>query len=185
MISSVLKENTKQAHQALEAVVIREIKAIRNKEDYVRLLHKFYGFHSPLEQLYDGFFNDSIIPFYNNRRKADLILQDLENLGVDKAGIGFTDDLPAIDSTAAAFGSYYVLEGSTQGGSIVAGMLIKHAGLTPDTTAFFYGYGDNSKEMWQSFKDKMDSYFPDDTLHKEVITAANETFAKFKEWMVR
>ncbi|MBO9661257.1 MAG: biliverdin-producing heme oxygenase, partial [Chitinophagaceae bacterium] len=62
MLSSLLKEHTKESHQSLEAVVVRSIKSIRDKEGYVNLLHKFYGFHYPLEQLQDQFLNDSNIP---------------------------------------------------------------------------------------------------------------------------
>jgi heme oxygenase (biliverdin-IX-beta and delta-forming) len=185
MFSAELKEKTKESHQALEAIVVRQIKAIRSKDDYVQLLHKFYGYHSPMEQRYDEYFSDGIIPHYSQRRKASLILRDLENLGINAVNIPVADNLPPINSPAEAIGSFYVLEGSTQGGSIVAGMLIRHAGLTPDTTSFFYAYGDGGKEMWQSFKEKMDSYFPDNNLRKEAIDAANATFTRFREWMVR
>jgi heme oxygenase len=184
MMSSELKENTKEAHQALEVIVVRQIKSIRSKEDYVRLLHKFYGFHQPMEDIYDNYFNDDIIPFYSRRRKASLILDDLFNLGSTTGSIKTATDLPFIDSPARAMGSFYVLEGSTQGGTIVADMLIKHADLTHDNTSFFYAYGNDGKEMWQSFKDKMDNYFPHDDLRNDVIEGAIETFTKFREWMM-
>lgn len=185
MLSSELKENTKEAHQALEAVVVRQIKSIRSKEDYVRLLHKFYGFHQPMEEIYDAYFNDDIIPFYSKRRRVNTILRDLSNLGAETENIPTTRDLPLIDSPARAMGSFYVLEGSTQGGVIVADMLIKYAGLSPGTTSFFYAYGNDSKEMWQSFKDKMDNYFPYDDLRNDVIEGAIDTFSKFREWMLQ
>jgi heme oxygenase len=183
-LSSALKENTKEAHQALEAVIVKQIKGIRSREEYEQLLHKFYGYHFPLEQQFDQYFDNDTIPHYSERRRADLILKDLANLGNSPAMIPLAGDIPGIDSIAKALGAFYVLEGSTNGGSIVAGMLIKYAGLTPETTSFFYGYGED-KKMWTSFKEKLDNYPGDVDFREQVIGAANETFDRFKDWMTR
>lgn len=184
MLSAELKERTQKAHQSLEGVVIRQIKAIRSKEQYSALLHKFYGFHFPMEQLFDRYFTDEIIPHYSHRRRADTILHDLANLGEPGTTIPLAADLPAIDSLAKALGAFYVLEGSTQGGTIVASMLIKHAGLTPETTSFFRAYGDD-KALWDSFREKLDSYPDEPSFNEEVIAAANATFTALKNWMVQ
>ena len=182
MLSAILKEKTKESHQSLEAVVVRTIKSIRSKEEYIRLLHKFYGFHFPLEQQQDKFLNDDNVPDYSSRRKASLILQDLDELQAP-APVAFAKDLPVINSFARAIGSLYVLEGSTQGGSIVAGMLIKHAGMNSDNTRFFNAYGEGKQDLWISFKDKLDSYAGDGTFNAEAGDAADDTFRLFKEWM--
>jgi heme oxygenase len=182
MLSSLLKEQTKESHQSLEAVVVRAIKSIRSKEEYIHLLHKFYGFHFPLEQQQDRFLNDSNVPDYSARRKASLILQDLDDLNAP-APVEFAKDLPMIDSLAKALGSFYVLEGSTQGGSIVAGMLIKYAGMTKNNTRFFNAYGEGKQDLWLSFKNKLDSYAGDETFNAEASGAADDTFRLFKEWM--
>jgi hypothetical protein len=42
MIAELIKENTHVHHQALEASMIRRIKAIEKNEDYVALLKIFY-----------------------------------------------------------------------------------------------------------------------------------------------
>ena len=182
MLSARLKEETKEAHQSLEGIVVRRIKSIRSHEQYAELLHKFYGYHFPLELAFDRFFTDDIIPHYSDRRKSDLILKDLDNLGM-KQSITLATELPHLNTMPQAFGAYYVLEGSTQGGEIVANMLIKHAGLTPETTSFFNVYGEKKKEMWQSFKEKMDFFFGDRFKADEVIASANETFSRFEAWM--
>ena len=185
MLSEQLKEKTKEAHQSLEAIVVRQIKSIRTKEQYAELLYKFYGFHSPMEKLFDDHFNNQLVPAYTDRRKADLLLQDIKNLGTDSTAIPQADTLPAIDSLAKAFGAFYVLEGSTQGGTIVADMLIKYAGQTPATTSFFNVYGDGKKQMWQSFKDSLNTYSGDADFENAAISAANETFNRFREWVMR
>ncbi|MET0391912.1 MAG: biliverdin-producing heme oxygenase [Chitinophagaceae bacterium] len=183
MLSTGLKERTKEAHQALEGIVIRQIKAIQNKEQYRALLYKFYGFHFPMEQLFDKYFTDEIVPSYSRRRRAGVITEDLTHLGGTSTNIPLATDLPVIDSLAKALGAFYVLEGSTQGGTIVANMLIKHVGLTPETTSFFSAYGDD-KTLWASFREKLDSYPDDPSFQEEVIAAANDTFTALKNWMI-
>lgn len=185
MLSEQLKEKTKEAHQSLEAIVVRQIKSIRTKEQYAELLYKFYGFHSPMEKLFDQHFNDQLVPAYADRRKAELLLQDIKNLGTDSIEIPHADTLPAIDSLARAFGAFYVLEGSTQGGTIVADMLIKYAGQSPATTSFFNVYGDDKKQMWQSFKDSLNTYSGNADFENAAISAANDTFNGLKQWMLK
>ncbi|PZR21608.1 MAG: hypothetical protein DI535_27970 [Citrobacter freundii] len=182
MLSSLLKERTKASHQSLEVVVVRAIKSIRDKEGYIKLLHKFYGFHHPLELLQDKFLNDLNVPAYPSRRKASLILDDLSALdALQPADAAIA--LPVIDSLPSALGSFYVTEGSTQGGSIVANMLIKYAGVNEDSTRFFYGYGENGKDMWRSFKEKLDSHNDDPAFEEKVVRGADETFRLFQQWM--
>lgn len=182
-LSSVLKDQTEDAHKALEAVVVRKIKSIRTKEEYEQLLYKFYGYHFPLEQWFDKYLDNEIVPLYTKRRRAEQILKDLANMGHDNPVIPLASELPEINSLAKALGAFYVMEGSTQGGTIVADMLIRHAGQTKETTSFFYGYGDD-KSMWTSFKDKIDTY-SSDGFSEDMVDAANETFTKFKEWMMK
>ena len=145
MLSSLLKDYTKDSHQSLEAIVVRAIKSINDKEGYIQLLHKFYGFHYPLELLQDKFLNDDNVPAYSSRRKASLILDDLNVLEAPLPVVAATT-LPEINSLPSALGSFYVMEGSTQGGTIVARMLIKHAGMHEENTRFFYAYGENGKD---------------------------------------
>jgi heme oxygenase (biliverdin-IX-beta and delta-forming) len=182
MLSSFLKERTKESHQSLEAVVIRRIKSIRDVEGYVQLLHKFHGFHHPLELLQDKYLTDENVPSYSARRKAASILDDLEALDAPLP-VEAATDLPVIDSLPAALGSFYVMEGSTQGGPIVANMLIKYAGASQESTRFFYGYGEDGKDMWQSFKIRLDGFNGDQEFDEAVIKAADDTFRLFRQWM--
>ena len=183
-LSSVLKEQTEEAHKALEAVLVRKIKALKTKEEYEHLLYKIYGFHNPMEQWFDKYLDNDIVPSYTIRRKSDLILNDLANLGNDNVLIPLANDLPEINSLAKALGAFYVLEGSTNGGTIVANMLINYARMTPETTSFFYAYGDD-KSLWKSFKHHIDTYTAESDFSDEMVAAANETFVKFREWMLK
>ena len=184
MLSTELRERTKEAHQSLEAIVVRRIKTMQDKKEYTALLHKFYGFHYPLEQAFDLFLSDDIVPSYSLRRRAGMILDDLNHLGEANTGIPLATDLPVIDSLAKALGVFYVLEGSTQGGTIVANLLMKQAGLTPASTSFFRAYGDD-KTLWHSFREKLDSYPAGSGFSDEVVAAANDTFTRLKNWMTK
>ncbi len=183
MLSKRLKEETKEPHLALEKLIIRHIKDISEPAQYIALLKLFYGYYKPVEEHLDRYFNDEIIPFYSDRRKAATILEDLSNLGNDNIVLPLALDTPVIDSTAKAFGSFYVLEGSTLGGSIIADMLIKHAGINTGNTRFFNVYAENKEMMWQTFKEKMDNWNETANSDEEVITAAATTFSKFKKWI--
>lgn len=182
MLSQKLKEQTKEMHQQLESVVVRQIKQIRSREDYVRLLQKFYGYFLPLELKFDQQLNDDNIPKYSHRRKAFLLLNDLKSLN-ELETPALTDGIPVIDSLPKALGAFYVLEGSTQGGNIVADMLTKYANVTPDSTSFFRAYGDDKTEMWRSFIERLNEASDGENFEAEVIESANQTFSRFREWM--
>src|SRR5688572_4807912 len=128
-LSVQIKHFTKEAHQELEAVVVRQLKAIKDEKDYAQLLEKFYGFFQPVEQALDKFLNDTNVPFYSQRRRSSIILSDLQHLNAADSELSIATEIPIIDNEYSALGSFYVLEGSTQGGTIIANMLIKHSGM--------------------------------------------------------
>lgn len=183
MISQTLKELTRESHQQLEAVVVRQIKSIRTKEDYLRLLSKFYGYYIPLEQQFESHLNDEIVPQYSQRRKTNLLLNDLRSITDNSETPALASDLPLINSRARAWGSFYVLEGSTQGGDIVAEMLEKYANVSRENVSFFRIYGQEKRNMWLSFIEELNKIPVTEDFQIELVNAATETFSKFKDWM--
>ena len=184
LLSEQIKQYTKQAHQELEGVVIRQLKAIREEKDYAQLLGKFYGFFHPVEQVFDKYLNDTNVPCYHQRRRSSIILDDLQHLNVCDNALAVATELPKIDNEFKALGSFYVLEGSTQGGTIIANMLIKQGGMPAEAVSFFNAYKEEEKNMWQSFREKLDEIPFGSKEAEEVIQAANETFEKFHSWML-
>lgn len=182
MFSETLKEKTKQAHQSLEKIIIERIKAIRSQADYIRLLQLFYGFYRPLEQLLDQYMDDTVVPRYTQRRKGGRLLQDMKQAGAETSVFHTCHELPAIHDTAAAIGALYVLEGSTLGGSIIAGMLAKQAGIPAQELTFFSGYGANNTEMWKEFVTALNTYADSNGKEKEIACAATHTFQTFERW---
>src|SRR5690606_25688073 len=91
-------------------------------------------------------------------------------------------DLPEIINHYQALGALYVIEGSTLGGQIICKMLAQQLDRTDfSQMSFFGGYGDQTENMWQKFKQSLDQpvYIPG---HDTIIEAANQTFMKFGKW---
>ena len=185
MLSAEIKQETREAHQALEAIVVRKLKSIAGTKDYAWLLEKFYGFYHPLEQQLHRFLDDEVVPLYSQRRRAGLILDDLQHLKTGVEKLSLSADLPLVDNVNKALGAFYVLEGSTQGGSIIASMLTKHAQMPATAISFFNAYGENEKDMWQSFRERLDQLPAGTAAATEVINAGKETFEKFHAWILQ
>ena len=184
LLSVQIKQFTKEAHQTLEGVVVRQLKAIREEKDYALLLGKFYGFFQPVEKAFVKFFNETNIPYYHQRRRSSIILDDLRHLNASAGDLPIATNLPAIDNEHRALGAFYVLEGSSQGGPIIASMLIKQSGMPADSVNFFNAYKEDEKKKWQSFRERLDEIPAGSDEAKEILKAANETFEKFHLWMV-
>lgn len=116
MISIQLKQETSQLHTEFEKLLIPPLKNVQSFSDYTRILKLFYGFFSPVEQLIDRYVERNPLPDIAERRKSQLILDDLQSfdLAVD---VQPCSNLPEISDTASAFGGMYVLEKSTLGGN--------------------------------------------------------------------
>lgn len=184
LLSVHIKKATKRAHQLLEAVVVRQLKAIRSENDYAHLLNKFYGFFHPAERLLDNFLNDTNVPLYQQRRRSSSILDDLREIGSTGKEMALATSLPGIDNEHKALGVFYVLEGSTQGGTIIANMLVKQLGMPSNAVHFFNAYKEKEKTMWQSFRERLDEVPVGSKEAEEIMQAANEAFEKFHAWMV-
>ena len=77
----------------------------------------------------------------------------------------------------------YVMEGSTLGGTHIAGMIQKKLPGIPFAMRFFTGYGEKTMEKWEIFK-KVLNHLPNDEEDTSLIlSAAEQTFNKFTEWI--
>jgi len=180
MVSSALKEKTKQAHLSLEKKMVGYIKKVNSNKDYEELLRLFYGYYAPLEPLLNAYISDAVIPSYSQRRKSAAILNDINTISSGVDDFKQCTDLPEIKDTIQALGALYVMEGSTMGGTIIAKMLNKQADIQDDALNFFNGYGEQNIPMWQSFIAAVNDYAVND--EEKIVNAANETFAKMERW---
>jgi heme oxygenase len=87
---------------------------------------------------------------YECRRRIPALAADLQRYGLtppDGAWAG-----PSIESDDDLIGSLYVLEGATRGGTVIFRRMQKVLGITKDQGGqFFYGYGNQSEQLWHEF----------------------------------
>lgn len=180
MFSERLKEETKENHQALERLLIPRIKAIKTKDDYSSLLSLFYKYFGGLEQKIDRVVDHELLPDYAERRKTSSIADDIHALGGTVPA--FSDTQPEINDHQQALGALYVIEGSALGGKIISKMISQALGdAASPALSFYQGYGENTDEMWATFKGILNEQLISPAEQDRVLAAANETFLRFKQ----
>ena len=177
MLSEKIRESTKSAHLNLEKLVVQQLKSIKNEEDYAAFLNKFYAYFSQVERSIAPFINDNILPDHSDRRNSSYLKDDIESLGSildSKPNVA----VPKINTTVAAIGALYVMEGSIMGGRIIVQMLQK-LGITKGLS-FFSGYGSETGERWEVFTKVMNDTAKTEEQEDEAVETANETFKLFE-----
>ena len=184
MLTEKIKAATQQYHQETEKILVGKMKNMRSLNDYSDILKLFYGYFGGLEQQIDKHINPTKLTDYNERRKTAAFANDLEALGNTAPRKATGTELPTIENELQAFGALYVIEGSTLGGKIISKMVQQHLGITDGKgLSFFNGYGDDTGKKWADFQKVLNAVTTTNADQKEVIAAANETFAKFRDWM--
>lgn len=180
MLTRQLKEHTKKEHASLEKKLISVLKSITSSEDYLKVLQVFYGYYEGLEKRINELVDKQLLPDLKKRRKAEAILDDMRYIDAGVSAPSF-DDLPEIETSYAALGSLYVIEGSTLGGQIISKMVAQRLGLTTTQgLSFFHGYGSLTNEMWEIFKAALDGLSLLPHQEEELISAAKETFVRLE-----
>jgi heme oxygenase len=180
-LTAELKETTEAVHQATEKKMILTLKGITTDQDYVQMLNWLYGFYAPMEEAIRRQLTPENFPDIIKRSRAELILWDIKEFHTEAPKPEFCRQLPVIDTYARALGALYVLEGSTLGGRIIAGMVSRQLCSTKGLS-FFNSYGAETGNMWQSFKDFIDRPWSPEQ-RQEIIAGAEDTFITFKNWI--
>lgn len=183
MLSTTLKEETKDLHVALEKAMVPMIKDIRVREDYVKVLELFYSYFGGLEKKVETV-GDLNLPDHHLRRKKEAIAEDILSLDGILPGLTPDQHLPEIANKLHALGALYVMEGSTLGGLYISKMIAKQLNLQDGKSlSFFDGYGEQTENMWNAFKSTLNEQVVRSEDQAVVIQAANDTFTKFKSWI--
>lgn len=183
MIADLIKENTHAQHQSLEALMIRQIKAIKDAGDYIELLKIFYSYFGGLETRIDATIG-GVLPDKAQRRKSEALAADIAYFGGRVPVKASDDDLPVICNERQGMAALYVIEGSTLGGIYISRMIQKRLDLkNTNGLSFFEGYGEQTQTMWERFKTVLNAMPQNRNEELEMIGTANETFLKFQEWM--
>ncbi|MBE9585570.1 biliverdin-producing heme oxygenase [Mucilaginibacter sp. JRF] len=186
MLSEKLKDETKTYHYETEVALIGRIKAIKDKQDYADLLKMFYGYFGGLEKHIDAAIDTTLMDDYHQRRKTSAIADDLQALDAPVPTVAGADNLPVIENHLQALGALYVIEGSTLGGKIISKMIgQKLDASNGEALTFFNSYGEDTVNMWNSFKQKMDAQAKTEAEQAAVVETANSTFKHFASWIAR
>ena len=175
MILQKLKEETRSHHEEVEGAV-DVMNRMFTLGDYRRLIDRFRSFYSayeprlPIDELAAAGFD------YGSRRKLPSLERDAAALGLNGPEEEF-DAVPQLDTLAKAFGSLYVIEGSTLGGQVISRHLRQHLELTPENgAAFFSSYGPEVGPMWKRFGEAITAFAEGGNHDDEIVGAAIETF---------
>lgn len=181
MILQKLKESTRQQHEDVEGAV-DVMSKLFSLEDYKKLIAKFRSFYSayeptlPYAELKEAGFD------YDERRKLPSLEADATYLGIGDSE-AFTE-LPDVSSLPKAFGSIYVIEGSTLGGQVISRHLKDQLGLTPGSGgAFFASYGPMVGPMWKQFGEAVTAFAANGENDEEIVEAAKQTFDSINKCM--
>ena len=185
MILEQLRTRTSAAHAALEADVRIE-EAVASAKAYRDLLQKFLGFHQPMEAklsfAFDGGYN-GYSP--DERLKTPWLRADLELLGLTTCEIShlpICQELPDTATLGSAFGSAYVIEGSTLGGRHISKLLESSPQSLP--RAFFLSYGPEVGTRWKEFCASLEQFAAENpSAVPAILSGAEETFVCFHQWV--
>lgn len=179
--AQLLKNKTAFNHAQLEEVLLPYLQRCATPEVYAGILRSFYGFFAPLEVLIQQQVNSSVIPDMHQRRKAELILDDLGFVGGNEPLLVCTT-LPSITTMFEALGAMYVLEGSTLGGRGITKMLLKTNPSWQEEMRFFSGYGESTGQKWTLFVATINTYVAEEEV-TGMVAAADDCFLKFRCWL--
>lgn len=187
MIVQQIKAQTLDNHMSLEnSELLRPIqeKSLTN-EKYIVILKKFYGFFKPLEQKIEQFPIEQFLPDFVNRRKAQLLKQDINDItSTSQETLTICHTLPPVTTLADAFGCLYVMEGSTLGGKMIYKLVKDTLGFDYNNgAAFFYGYGTETGTKWKTFQQALTDFSTHSHSDSQIIQSANNTFVSFKNWI--
>ena len=168
-----LRSDTRGAHLALEEALDLMRQPLR-RDRFVQVLQGFLAFHRAWQPRVAALIGDPDL--LAPRSKAALIRQDLQALDVpEDARPEPRFDLGFLATPSAAWGSLYVLEGSTLGGLVITKALRGAAWAPEGGLAYFNPYGRRTGEMWAGFRAALQAAAPDLELATEGARATFRT----------
>jgi heme oxygenase (biliverdin-IX-beta and delta-forming) len=190
MLRNSLRIHTRSHHERIEQALDLP-RSVRSRDDFERLLARFYGFYLPHEARLRSYASalDAYGIELGRRLKTAKIHDDLLSLGMSAeeiSGLPQCVDLPELSTPQQALGSLYVLEGSTLGSQVIARALNKNADLDiMSAMRFLSGYGASTGTMWLSFVSSLDAAGLETEGIADAQEGAVQTFDCLERWMCR
>jgi heme oxygenase (biliverdin-IX-beta and delta-forming) len=191
MILERLKTETRPYHDRIEEVGFSTqiMSGQLTLEEYKMLVINNYRIHKLVEDTLEQ--NPQVKNLegleFDSRKKTAALAKDLVQLGLNPADYttdGITLDLSDFHT---AMGVYYVLEGSTLGGSVIARQLAKNEQIAAaGVTEFnFYGcYGDMVGPRWKAFQQVLINVATDTTAEDKMVAGASAAFNAMTEMFI-
>lgn len=145
-----LRTATQAAHDSLEQA-LDIFSHLRVPARRRRLVARFQRLHEAADRQLDPWLAQVRGLEFHRRSRAELFRQDVAELG---ARVAAEPDPPGpqVDGVPAALGLFYVLEGSTLGGRVIARRLASE-GIGGEGLRFLDPYGPQAGERWRAFID--------------------------------
>ena len=151
---------------------------------YLLFLEKSYSFIAACEQRLDIAGAPALLGI-ERRLKTPLLRSNLRALGCDPEavdGASMRGELPQVASWPAALGYFYVIEGSTLGGQLLARHFRERLAAEDEALAFLLGYGRDTGLMWKQMVGVLEAAMGDATAAEEITASARDTFRLLERW---
>jgi heme oxygenase len=155
------------------------------RDQFIELLKCFYRIYSPLENRMIPILQ-SQFPGHPYDPRAIRLRLDFIALGVDDETIDAWQLIPAEDlidfeDLPELLGCLYVVEGAEMGNHVIRSQLND---MLPedclDADQFFRDHGEETRERWSDFKEKLDENITTEEELERMVQAAHKTFELFR-----
>lgn len=158
-------------------------------ETYGAVLKGFFHYYSALEARLLPRLDELLVAMPRNEYcyalRSPLLRQDLADLSLTPPQPAELKalPLPAIDSPDATLGVLYVLEGSTQGGRVIASHLANTLGVNSNLGGRFFSLHAASNSGWLGFMQLLNLLDEGLLLTEPAVIAARGTFASLHTYL--
>jgi heme oxygenase (biliverdin-IX-beta and delta-forming) len=167
-----LRSATRADHAALED----ELGLLRpplSRTRFIHVLQGFRAFHAAWEPRVAGLIGEEAL--LGPRGRLGHLDGDLARLGAGPGGAA-PFDLDVLQGPSRAWGSLYVMEGSTLGGQVISEALRREARWAPpEGLRYFDPYGRQTGAMWRTFRQALEAHAAR-LEPEEVVEGARATF---------
>lgn len=163
-----LRDLTRDAHDRVDAIFSKH--DLGKADDYRAFLLAHAAAYLPVEQALDEAGAGRLINGWQDRRRGDLLRQDLAALNLPEPAAA---QAPLFDDEASIVGGAYVLEGSRLGGAVL------HRAVGPDLPTSFLG-APQQAGAWSHFIADIERILYSRVRQERAGVAALNTFACFE-----
>lgn len=179
-LSAYVRRKTRGEHRSLVGRLHITARGV-TRPRYAKLLTRMLGVLVPLEEKFESFPELALlVPDLAERRKAHLVINDLERLGGDVEA-PLCAWLPPLTDVPRALGAMFAIEALMHGAPALARDI--RAVIGDDTPAdFLCCYGEAGDERWKAFRSFVDEVIVDPESKRQFLQSARATFHALETW---